>query len=394
MGKILLILVLLSLFLGARSALAVIVTISNIPDAISDQPFSINVSVSGASAATNYLRANFFPAGTTNYFGFTYNGADYINSSTYSQYLPITIDSSGNWSGTIQAKIDTSSSYYTGSGTYSFKVRRYTESGSSYTWSNELSTIINLPTPTPSPTSTPTTSSIPTSSSSNQSSSFTISDTPSQINSDQSFNAKVSLSMPSNANTDYYLKGAFKKSDGTRYLGLTKKNSEWVEYGDDYSDQYKITTDSLGNWNGSIEVKPDTLDNDYKGSGDYIFKVGRYTNAGSGPTWSNETTIKINDLNSPSPSNPSTSQSTLKTTASDSASLTVFKSPIPKPSYQIASIAGVNSSTTPQPEVEVKSQKQTNPFVWVGLSFIFAGAGLIGYIYFKKYGKIRLQLRR
>lgn len=54
---------------------------------------------------------------------------------------------------------------------------------------------------------------------------------------------------------------------------------------------------------------------------------------------------------------------------------------------RIASVAGAQTST-PEGEVEVKNQKQTSSFIWVGLIFIFAGAGLIGYIYFKKNAKI------
>jgi hypothetical protein len=142
---------------------AVSVNISNIPSSVTDQPFSIDVSVASASAGTNYLRANLFPTGTTSYFGYTYNGSDYINSSNYSEYFPITIPSSGSWSGTIQAKLDSASSHYSGPGSYSLKVRRYTQSGSSYTWSNEvlLSVDFTLPTPSPSESPSPTPSSSP-----------------------------------------------------------------------------------------------------------------------------------------------------------------------------------------------------------------------------------------
>lgn len=151
-------LLVLGFFISASSVFAVSVTISNTPSSITDQPFNIDVSVNGAQAGTNYLRANLFPTGTTKYFGYTNNGTNFVNGSDYSQYFPIPIDSSGNWSGHLQAKLDTNSSYYTGSGTYSLKVRRYTQSGSSYTWSNEVTLAIDLPTPTPtpSPTSTPT----------------------------------------------------------------------------------------------------------------------------------------------------------------------------------------------------------------------------------------------
>lgn len=54
---------------------------------------------------------------------------------------------------------------------------------------------------------------------------------------------------------------------------------------------------------------------------------------------------------------------------------------------RIATVAGAQTAT-PEGTVEVKNQKQTSPFIWVGLIFIFAGTGLIGYIYFKKNAKI------
>lgn len=156
MRVISLVLTILFLTFGFTPAFAVSVTISNTPSSITDQPFNIDVAISGAQAGTNYLRANLYPTGTTKYFGFTYNGTTFNNDSDYSKYFPITIDSSGNWNGAIQAKVDTDSSYYQGPGIYNLKVRRYTQSGSSYSWSNEISLDISLPTPTPSPTPSPT----------------------------------------------------------------------------------------------------------------------------------------------------------------------------------------------------------------------------------------------
>ena len=159
----LIILTLLYLFFGVSSVFAVTVTISKTPSTITDQPFNIDVVVSGAQAnTTNYLRANLFPTGTTKYFGFTFNGSAFANSSDYSQYPSINIDSSGSWTGSIQAKLDSDSSYYSGPGNYSLKVRRYTQSGSSYTWSNEATLAVDLPTPSPTPTLTPTPTPTPT----------------------------------------------------------------------------------------------------------------------------------------------------------------------------------------------------------------------------------------
>lgn len=249
---------------------------------------------------------------------------------------------------------------------------------------NTLSLVIPTSTPSPTPTSNPL----------QDTSSFTISNIPSEINSDQSFSININLSMPNSQNYDYYLKGAFKKADGTRYLGLTKIGDDWIEYGDDNSDQFKITTSSSGNWTGNLEVKPDIYDKDYKGKGDYIFKVARLTSGGS-ITWSNEAIIIINDISNLTSGNPSPLP-TLKNELLKSPTPSILKSPTPKPtqlskdSYRIASVAGTNSSTEPNPTIKIKDQKQISPFVWIGLIFIFAGASLIGYIYLKKNAKIHI----
>ena len=257
------------------------------------------------------------------------------------------------------------------------------------------------PSPTPTIiTSTPTPSQTPTPTSSTQpSSAFTISNVPSEINSDQSFNVSVNLTLPNNRNTDYYLSGAFKKADGTRYFGLTKINSNWVKYeSSNYLNQYKITTNEGGTWIGVLEIKPDTSDSDYKGTGDYIFKVSRYTANGS-QTWSNESTIKIISLgnndqdstptNSPSfTTNPSTTLPSVKIKPTTSSQTKSYDRLV----YHSASVAGAkasaSASASSSPTVELKDQKRINPFLWVGLIFILIGVGSIGYIYLKKNGKL------
>lgn len=249
-------------------------------------------------------------------------------------------------------------------------------------------------TPAPSATVTPTASPSPTTTPTPAASQFSISDTPTQINSDQSFSAKIVLVMPNNPNTVYYLKGAFKIKDGSRYFGLTKKDSEWIEYGDDYSDQLKITTDSSGNWSGNLEVKPDTFDKDYKGSGEYVFKVARITSSNSS-TWSNEISIKINTINPTNNPQPS-AQATQLPAKSPSPSVTFKTTPAPKESSEssknvenkVASIAGI----TAEVESDVR-KKDINIFSISGIIMILAGASLLGYILLKTTGAIDLLLK-
>lgn len=233
------------------------------------------------------------------------------------------------------------------------------------------------PTPTPTPSSTATPTPTPTSA---PTSNFTISNIPNKINSDQSFSVQVTLSIPGNANTTYYLKGAFKKSDGARYLGLTKYNSDWIEYGEDYSEQYKITTDNSAGWSGSIEVKPDIYDKDYKGSGDYIFKIGRLTAAGSGPTWSNESTITINDTSvKTSTPDPSPTPTTTSLVNSSTSSSSIEEKETEDNPYQnlMGSSLGITTQSATE-ETKVESAKHSPNFILIA-GFILIGASALMY---------------
>lgn len=210
----------------------------------------------------------------------------------------------------------------------------------------------------------------------------------------------MSLTSPENPNTNFYLKGAFKKADGSNYFGLTKLSGSWIKNGSGYSSQFSVTTDSSGNWSGNLEVKPDNEDSGFTGTGYYIFRVGKYNSKDANPSvsWSNEITIKIKSVSSSAASPAPSTINTVSLNPSAAAPKPTVKSFKPQSSntlvYRNASIAGTSASAVTSaapassPLVEVKNQKQTNPLVWVGLIFIFAGAGLIGYIYFKKNGKI------
>lgn len=133
-------------------------------------------------------------------------------------------------------------------------------------------------------------------STSSASAAFTISGTPTSVDENGSFSVNVNLSVSGQAGSTYYLRGAFSHpTTPTAYFGYTKNNAgNWVKIPVDYTQFYSVTLDSNASWIGTIEVKPDPASANYKNTGDYIFKVGRYTAAGSGPTWSDNTaTIAI-----------------------------------------------------------------------------------------------------
>ncbi len=152
----------------------------------------------------------------------------------------------------------------------------------------------NIPTPGAISQISSSTSPTPSPSSSSTSSSFIILSIPKKIDSDQSFPPKIDLTSISYPNEKFFLKGAFKKDGTSNYFGLTKVGDNWIKNGTKSTDQFPITTDSVGKWSGSLEVKVDLLDDGYDGSGDYIFKVARYNSNGDNLTWSNEINININ----------------------------------------------------------------------------------------------------
>lgn len=132
-----------------------------------NQSFTVSATMSGLTKNAVYrMRIVLAPQGTSNYFGSTWNGISWYNGTPspidYTNFLSITTDGTGAWYGDMQGEVDADDpNFTTGSGTYDLKVGRYTQTGSSATWSNIISVTIVLPptatsTPIPPPTNTPT----------------------------------------------------------------------------------------------------------------------------------------------------------------------------------------------------------------------------------------------
>ncbi|MEK9201231.1 MAG: hypothetical protein AAB909_04645 [Patescibacteria group bacterium] len=157
--------VVLILLFSTSPALAVTLTLSNTPSSIDLNQFSFSVFVDGPSDGTNYLRADLFKEGSTNYFGETFNGTDWHSDSTGTNYLPVTIQSSTG-SAQLTARIGApSQSEYPGPGQYKLRVRRYTSSGNPASGDEQnivdVAITYSQPTPTSQPASTPTNTPVP-----------------------------------------------------------------------------------------------------------------------------------------------------------------------------------------------------------------------------------------
>ena len=399
-----------------------------IPNQILD--LQVNLSLQGQSNKIYYLESAFRPENSTRYFGETWNDIDwipYLSSTNYQTLKQIITDQSGNWSGTVSAKLDTSDPLYTGPGSYTLRLKRFTESGSSNTWADtdyqinvveELSSpsatlssydsssesvtladVADSPTPTPSqiptPSPTPMATPTPTPSPTSNKSTFLITSTSDSTEGNTPIAISVSITNL-HANTQYFLKGAFFKDGSTNYFGQSLVSGNWVKENVSYTSQLPITADAQGNWQGEIKLIPDFSDSGFTGTGTYQVKVGRYTAAGSGPTWSNQIPLTIiapdpTQTSNPSPSQPSNttvntstnahnpSSSTNKPSAPSSTSPVKIASLSALPRHE-ATVEGI-ATTSGIPLYEEGEKKEDIQWILVGVGIVCILAAL-GYTLF------------
>lgn len=168
-----------------------------------------------------------------------------------------------------------------------------------------------------------------------------ISGAPSAVEENQGFMVNVNLTINSSANEKKYLRVAFSHPDTpTKYFGYTKNHFDTWYNGTPTIDprQYKeVTMDAFNTWAGVVEAKPDPADSDYKGPGNYNFKIGYYTETGTSIVdWSSSVQITINASSIPTPTptptptpNPTPSPTPIPTSTPSPTSST--KTPIPTP---------------------------------------------------------------
>jgi hypothetical protein len=162
----------------SKESFATAPILTNVPsEIIISQEFTVDASFSGLLASRIYrLRIAFSKEGQTSYFGETWNGTTWYSAESpinYSQFYIVTTDMTGSWSGQVKGRVSYGIQNFDGTlGTYTFKIGRYTEAGTSATWSTPIQvqiTEISTPTITPTdipqvtPTAMPTSTATPTS---------------------------------------------------------------------------------------------------------------------------------------------------------------------------------------------------------------------------------------
>lgn len=186
---------------------------------------------------------------------------------------------------------------------------------------------------------------------------FTVSNVPASTTSDQEFQVTVSLSVAGSAGNTYYLRAAFAHPDtSSSYFGYTKDNvGTWYNGTPsiDHTKFYQITMDSSGAWNGTVSVKPDPTSSSFKGSGNYTFKMGRYTAAGSGPAWSDEAaTIAVSAPPTPTPTPTATATPTPTPAPSSTPTPTQKPTATPTSTPTLKPTATPTQRATPTPVEE------------------------------------------
>lgn len=261
-------------------------------------------------------------------------------------------------------------------------------------WSNVFKFIIsqsntNSPPPLGSPKPSAEAATPQPSTSKKTESIFNIKDNPSEINSDQEFEVSVSLKLQDKSNSTFYLKGAFKKEGSANYFGETL-GSEWIANNEKYSKQYKATTDSGGTWEGKIKIKPDPEDSGFEGTGEYIFKVARYSDTGSGPAWSNETKVKINAVSTPKPSPSEDPKEEIPEEKDIDITPSLVNLPSKNYEIKIASVAGeatISNNITLEEQTRVLEEKKINWLLIILGSGTLIGSAGFAYFKFKKNEK-------
>ncbi len=288
----------------------------------------------------------------------------------------------------------TNNTYYTpqdlNEGVWYWRVKGKDSSGNWSEWSSTNFTvsstaIVPSPSSSSSPSPVPSGSSPPEGSTSN-SSQFTVSGVPSSANVDQSFSVHINLSLPSSPNTLFYLKGAFQNSGSSNYFGQTRLSGDFIKNSDSYNKQFPVTTDGFGNWSGDLTVMGDGADSGYTGSGGYIFKVGRYSISGSGPSWSNETNINMIGSVITASSTPKASiKSTPKPSSSSSPRIGSINSPQSFSNSTVSRVTSGNTSLAELPSIASVAGEATGTAfsesdIRRGDKFInwwFVGAGIL-----------------
>lgn len=179
---------------------------------------------------------------------------------------------------------------------------------------------------------------------------MSLSSSQSNLNAGDEFNVDVNFSISSADGTSYYLRGEFYKEGTSSYCGYTWNGNNWYNgpYSNNGWEQLRPITIYQSSWSGQLKAKIDPSDSGCQSSGDYKFKILRYTSSGSSS--SDDQNVLTVNLTIPTPTPTITPTPTSIKTPTPTPTTKTTPTPTPTP---------IKSGFTPTP-TKTSSAKDSN----------------------------------
>ena len=170
----------------------------------------------------------------------------------------------------------------------------------------------------------------------------------------------VSIEINSSDGTAYYLRGVFYKSGTSNYCGYTWNGSTF--YNSPVSDGKNFLKVTVNNnkWEGDLKVKIDSQNPDCNSSGEYKFKIQRFTDSGSG-SFDDQSELTANfSIPTPTPTSTPNPTNTPTPTNSPTNTPTPTSTLTPTPTVATTPVPTVKALATPPVSPQLMSAQNTS----------------------------------
>lgn len=164
----------------------------------------------------------------------------------------------------------------------------------------------------------------------------------------EEFSVNTTLNISSANGTTYYLRGVFYKTGTENYCGYTWNGSNWYKGPYTINEAWKnllLVQINEASWSGVLKAKIDPDDSSCNSSGEYKFKIQRYTDGGS-QNFDSQNELVVNVQIPPTPTATSTPEPTATPGPTDTPTPTL--TPTPKPP---TSTPTLKATKTPTPSL-------------------------------------------
>jgi hypothetical protein len=170
----------------------------------------------------------------------------------------------------------------------------------------------------------------------------------------------ASIDINTSDGTVYYLRGVFYKSGTSNYCGYTWNGSAF--YNSPISDGKNFLKVTVNNnkWEGDLKAKIDSQNSDCNASGEYKFKIQRFTDSGSG-SFDDQSELTANfTIPSPTPTSTPHPTNTPTPTNSPTNTPTPTVTMTPAPTVGTTPVPTVKTLVSPSISPQLMSAQNTN----------------------------------